>query len=119
MNPLNVIKLIVNYGSNARVQVNGVDHFDLIESRNQLLQRLTDGPQRLPVILSAMRGDQDNAVIVVVQNCQSAIVIIRFKRNGPQSVNNRVAGDKDAVLRHSFTQQVESRATGRGEMQTC
>ena len=93
------------------------NHFDIIELVDQLFQRLTYRAQGRSVILSAMSGHKQYAHTIVINAVETLIVERLCGRDRLQCVNNRVAGNEDAVLGHSVSQEILPRALGWRKMQ--
>src|SRR2546425_9647338 len=92
------------------------NHFDIIELVDQLFQRLTYRAQGRSVILSAMSGHQQYAHTIVINVVETLIVKGLCGRDRLQRVNNRISGNEDAVLSHSVSQKILSRALGWRKM---
>src|SRR2546425_306831 len=103
MDPGKAAKLFVYQASYIRIQMDRKNHFDIIELVDQLFQRLTYRAQRRSVILSAMSGHKQYAHTIVINAVETLIVERLCGRDRLQCVNNRVAGNEDAVLGHSVT----------------
>src|SRR5207249_5250316 len=88
------------------------NHFDIIELVDQLFQRLTYRAQGCSVILSAMSGHKQYAHTIVINAVETLIVERLCGRDRLQCVNNRVAGNEDAVLGHSVSQEILPRGLG-------
>src|SRR5215471_20656819 len=109
-------KLIPDNRVHIRIKMHRINNFDVVKPFNYGLEGPADRAQRVAVVFAPVRGHQDDPPRIEVDLIQRRALERAVKRDRPESVDDRVAGDKYAFFGDSLTQQILFRALGWSEM---